>query len=84
MYDKHRESFLDLLNEITILFGVKIHSYCLMDNHYHLLLETPHSNLSKAMRHLNGLYNEGRAKRCKCPYMTINLLTSLPHEYLTN
>ncbi|MEA1940099.1 MAG: transposase, partial [Candidatus Caldatribacteriota bacterium] len=33
-----------------------LHAYCLMDNHYHLLLETPEGNLSKGMRQLNGLY----------------------------
>jgi len=56
--DTHREVFLGLLEEISILFEIKIHSYCLMDNHYHLLLETPHANLGKAMRHLNGLYTQ--------------------------
>jgi putative transposase len=56
--DEHRAIFLGLLEEIHILFNVKIHSYCLMDNHYHLLLETPHANLSKAMRHLNGVYTQ--------------------------
>src|SRR5476649_1819645 len=56
--DEHRKMFTNLLAEISTLFEVKIHSYCLMDNHYHLLLETPHPNLSKAMRHLNGLYTQ--------------------------
>jgi REP element-mobilizing transposase RayT len=32
-----------------------VHAYCLMDNHYHLLVETPDGNLSKGMRHLNGV-----------------------------
>jgi len=52
----HREMFLALLAEISSKFHVEIHSYCLMDNHYHLLLRTILPNLSKAMRHLNGLY----------------------------
>jgi putative transposase len=56
--ENHINIFLTLLEEISILFGIKIHSYCLMDNHYHLLLETPHANLGKAMRHLNGLYTQ--------------------------
>jgi len=34
------------------------HAYCLMGNHYHLLLETPDSNLSKGIRQLNGVYTE--------------------------
>ena len=54
--DEHRQIFLNLLIEISLLFEVEIHSYCLMDNHYHLLLQTPHPNLGKAMRHLSGLY----------------------------
>jgi REP element-mobilizing transposase RayT len=56
--DKHREIFLDLLEEASSLFGVKVHAYCLMDNHYHLLLSTPRANLSRIMRHINGLYTQ--------------------------
>lgn len=54
--DEHRQIFLKLLMEASLLFQIEIHSYCLMDNHYHLLLRTPHPNLGKAMRHLIGLY----------------------------
>jgi REP element-mobilizing transposase RayT len=56
--DKHKELFLSLLNEIVNMYSVEIHSYCLMGNHYHLLIRTPFPNLSKAMRHLNGLYTQ--------------------------
>lgn len=56
--DEHKKMFLELLAEIVGLFQIKIHSYCLMDNHYHLLIETPHANLSKAMRHLNCIYTQ--------------------------
>jgi len=35
-----------------------VHAYCLMSNHYHLLIETPDGNLSKGMRQLNGLYTQ--------------------------
>ena len=34
------------------------HAYCLMDNHYHLLVETPEGNLSAGMRQLNGVYTQ--------------------------
>lgn len=54
--DEHRNMFLNLLIEISMLFQVEIHSYCLMDTHYHLLLRTPYPNLGKAMRHLSSLY----------------------------
>jgi REP element-mobilizing transposase RayT len=56
--DDHRLIFLDLLAEASNLFGIKIHAYCLMDNHYHLLIHTPNANLSRAMRHINGLYTQ--------------------------
>jgi REP element-mobilizing transposase RayT len=53
-----RTIFLSLLGDITKLFGIEIHAYCLMDNHYHILLKTPRGNLSRAMRHLNGVYTQ--------------------------
>ena len=56
--DTHRELFLALLGEITETFGIELHAYCLMDNHYHLLMQTPRANLSAAMRHLQGLYTQ--------------------------
>jgi len=54
--DEHRYIFLDLLGEISKKFYIEIHAYCLMDNHYHLLMRTPIANLSKVMRHLDGIY----------------------------
>jgi REP element-mobilizing transposase RayT len=39
-------------------FNWTIHGYCLMTNHYHLLVETPNGNLAKGMRELNGLYTQ--------------------------
>jgi len=56
--DNHRMLFLDLLSEISKMFGVEIHGFCLMDNHYHLLVRTPASNLQRVMRHLNGVYTQ--------------------------
>ena len=56
--DKGRESFLDLLSDISRLWKVEIFAYCLMDNHYHLLLQTPKGGLSRAMRHLDGIYTQ--------------------------
>ena len=54
--NEHRQIFLNLLIEISVLFKIEVHTYCLMDNHYHLLLHTPYPNLGKAMRHLSGIY----------------------------
>jgi REP element-mobilizing transposase RayT len=54
----HRQLFLALLGELLERFGIETHAYCLMDNHYHLLLHTPKGQLSRGMRHLNGLYTQ--------------------------
>lgn len=54
----HRVMFLNLLKECHLMFNVTISAYCLMDNHYHLLLSTPEANLPRAMRHLNGIYTQ--------------------------
>ncbi len=56
--DDDYEVFLETLKEASRLFSVKVVSYCLMPNHYHLLLTTPKANLSRFMRHLNGVYTQ--------------------------
>jgi putative transposase len=53
-----RERFLAVLAEVESDFNWALHAYCLMDNHYHLLIETPDGNLSKGMRQLNGVYTQ--------------------------
>lgn len=53
---RDRERFLTYLQTATERYGAAIHVYCLMSNHYHLLLETPEGNLSQIMRHINGAY----------------------------
>ncbi len=50
--------FLTTLKEACNLFNVYVSSYCLMPNHYHLLVFTPEGNLSRFMRHLNGVYTQ--------------------------
>ena len=50
------ERFLEVLDEVCERFNWVVHSWCLMNNHYHLLLETPDANLSVGMRQLNGVY----------------------------
>lgn len=56
--DADRSVFFELLGEISETFALCIHAYSLMDNHYHLLVETPHAQLGRAMRHLNGVYTQ--------------------------
>ena len=54
--DADREVFLAGLAVAAHLDGVLCHAYCLMENHYHLLVETPRANLDDAMQRLNGTY----------------------------
>lgn len=63
--DSDRERFLSYLEELIIRYHVKIHTYCLMDNHYHLLIETPEANLIKAMHTLNTSYTVYFNRRSK-------------------
>ena len=56
--DDDRVQFLSTLQEVQSRFNWVVHAYCLMDNHYHLLIETPESNLSLGMRQLNGVYTQ--------------------------
>ena len=56
--DDDRDIYLMVLTDCILRFGWICHAYCLMDNHYHLMIETPESNLSAGMRHLNGVYTQ--------------------------
>ncbi len=56
--DRDRGLFLHILGETVERFNWLCHAYCLMGNHYHLLIETPEGNLSMGMRHLNGVYTQ--------------------------
>ena len=55
---RYYQAFIDTLAEANQRFQCIIHAYCLMGNHYHLLLETPKANLSRIMRHINGVYTQ--------------------------
>jgi REP element-mobilizing transposase RayT len=56
--DNDRHLFLSILGQTVKRFNWLCHAYCLMGNHYHLLIETPEGNLSAGMRHLNGVYTQ--------------------------
>ncbi|MDT8442343.1 MAG: transposase [Desulfuromonadales bacterium] len=56
--DGDRALFLATLGQVVERFNWLCHAYCLMDNHYHLLIETPEGNLSAGMRQLNGVYTQ--------------------------
>jgi putative transposase len=51
-----RLHFLELVEEMTQLFRVQVHAYVLMSNHYHLVVQTPEANLSRAIQWLNVSY----------------------------
>ncbi len=61
--DDDRKNFLTSLGSVVKRFNWLCHAYCLMDNHYHLLIETPEGNLAKGMRQLNGVYTQRFNKR---------------------
>ena len=52
------ERFIDILKETIELFSLRVSAYCLMTDHYHLLVQTPDGNLSRCMRHINGVYTQ--------------------------
>lgn len=61
--DNDREEFLKTLVHVNKRYNWLCHAYCLIDNHYHLLIETPNGNLSIGMRQLNGMYTQTINKR---------------------
>ena len=81
--DRYYEAFVNCLEQAHQRFALEIHAYCLMGNHYHLLVRTPRANLSRAMRHINGLYTQAhnRLRRTDGPlfrgrYKAINVEAS--------
>jgi REP element-mobilizing transposase RayT len=64
--DGGKRAFIKLLGEAVQIWNIRIHSYSLRDTHYHLLIETPEGNLSRAMRHIDGVYTQrfNRVHQC--------------------
>ena len=54
--DRDRLRFLELLEQAVELLGWRCHTYCLMTNHYHLLVQTSEPDISRGMHRLNGVY----------------------------
>ncbi len=61
--DADRDLFLAKLSEAKERYGFVVHAYCLMGNHYHLLVETPKPNLSLGMQRINGEYTQAYNRR---------------------
>jgi REP element-mobilizing transposase RayT len=55
--------FLNVLQDTAKMWNLSVSAYCLMSNHYHLLVQTPDGNLSRCMRHLNGVYTQRYNRR---------------------
>lgn len=61
--DPDRLVFLDTLKKVVDRYRWLCHAYCLMGNHYHLVIETAEGNLAKGMRQLNGVYTQAYNRR---------------------
>jgi REP element-mobilizing transposase RayT len=61
--DEDRRAFMTVLAQVVARHGWLCHAFCLMDNHYHLLIETRNPNLSAGMRQLNGVYTQRYNRR---------------------
>lgn len=61
--DQDNRKFLELLEKTVERFNWVCHAFCLMVNHYHLMIETPDANLSQGMHHLNATFSQAHNKR---------------------
>ncbi len=64
--NQDRGMFVDLLEETVDTWNIRISAYCLMPNHYHILVQTPDANLSRSMRHINGVYTQRFNRKHGC------------------
>jgi len=58
-----RRLFLQTLGDVSTRYHWRCYAWCLMGNHYHLVVETPIANLSSGMRQLNGVYTQSFNRR---------------------
>jgi REP element-mobilizing transposase RayT len=56
--DKDRKKFIEFLERVVKKYNWIIYAYCLMGNHYHMLLETPDANMVPGMKQLNQFYSQ--------------------------
>jgi REP element-mobilizing transposase RayT len=56
--DADRMAWLEIFTQTSKRFNWVCHAWCLMDNHYHIVVETIEGNLAQGMRHLNGVYTQ--------------------------
>lgn len=58
MNSTDRQRWLDVFGEVCLRHNWLCYAYCLMDNHYHIVIETVDANSSAGMRQLNGVYTQ--------------------------
>jgi len=58
--------FVELLQDTFEMWNLRVAAYCLMPNHYHLLVQTPDANISRCMRHIDGVYTQHFNRRYDC------------------
>jgi putative transposase len=63
LQDDDFELFLQVSTDVCERYNWVVHAYCLMSNHYHLLVETPDANLSQGVRHLNGVFTQSMNRK---------------------
>lgn len=56
--DLQRQHFVELIADTTRMFSLETHAWCLLDNEYHLLIQTKNANLGRAMRHIGGVFTQ--------------------------
>ena len=61
--DTDRLAWLSVLGQTCERYNWRIHAWCQMSNHYHLIIETVEGNLSAGMRHVNGVYTQAVNRR---------------------
>ncbi len=61
--EEDREIWLDVIARVCERYNWRCHAWCMMDNHYHIVVETVEGNLSKGMRQLNGVYTQSSNRR---------------------
>jgi len=56
--ERDYQTFLQTIQEACEVLHLRVAAYCLLPNHYHLLVQTPNANLSRCMRHIDGVYTQ--------------------------
>jgi len=59
-------NFVELLEDTSQRWNLRVAAYCLMANHYHILVQTPDANIARSMRHINGIYTQKFNRRHRC------------------